>query len=288
MQNVLGTEMNTGPRQPSRLPVRGTIGLVGTVGAMALLLSFRGAPTIGGVVGSNVGQAEATDELINGAATESNAADITATPVTLTGDLIETRWGEVQVTVVLDGSDITDVRSLSLPAGDSRSAEISDYVGSVLREEAITSDSADVSVISGATYTSEAYASSLQSALDQAGDDMIPAREGGAVPADKLGEPATEVAASEPVTATGDAVAIRWGEVQVAVTVEGDDIVQVETLSIPDGDRKSRRISGYVEPVLREEAIAIDSADVSVVSGATYTSQAYAASLQSALDQLGV
>jgi uncharacterized protein with FMN-binding domain len=53
------------------------------------------------------------------------------------------------------------------------------------------------------------------------------------------------------------------------------------------GDQRSQRINSAAEPVLREEAIATDSADVSVVSGATYTSRAYAHSLQSALDRLG-
>jgi uncharacterized protein with FMN-binding domain len=57
---------------------------------------------------------------------------------------------------------------------------------------------------------------------------------------------------------------------------------------MPTGDQRSARINTSAEPILREEAIATDSADVSVVSGATYTSEAYAASLQSALDQLGL
>jgi uncharacterized protein with FMN-binding domain len=55
---------------------------------------------------------------------------------------------------------------------------------------------------------------------------------------------------------------------------------------MPDGDRRSASISQQVEPILREYALAADSADIDVVSGATYTSRAYAYSLQSALDQL--
>ena len=66
------------------------------------------------------------------------------------------------------------------------------------------------------------------------------------------------------------------------------ELVGVETLAVPLDDRRSQRINATAEPILREEAIASDSADVSVVSGATYTSEAYAASLQSALDQLGM
>ena len=70
------------------------------------------------------------------------------------------------------------------------------------------------------------------------------------------------------------------------MTVEGDQIVDVQALQLPDGDRHSASISQQVEPMLRESALAADSADIDVISGATYTSTAYAYSLQSALDQL--
>lgn len=88
------------------------------------------------------------------------------------------------------------------------------------------------------------------------------------------------------VTLTGDAMRTRFGVVQVAVTLSGGDILEVEAMSLPDGDRHSLMISQYVEPLLREEAVTADSANIDVISGATYTSRAYAASLQSALDQL--
>ena len=70
------------------------------------------------------------------------------------------------------------------------------------------------------------------------------------------------------------------------MTLEGDQIVDVQALQLPDGDRRSASISQQVEPMLRESALAVDSADIDIVSGATYTSLAYAYSLQSALDQL--
>jgi uncharacterized protein with FMN-binding domain len=87
-------------------------------------------------------------------------------------------------------------------------------------------------------------------------------------------------------TATGSAFQFRFGVVQVAVTLQGDDIIDVEALQLPDGDRRSLSISQQVEPMLRESALEADSADIDVISGATYTSLAYAYSLQSALDQL--
>jgi uncharacterized protein with FMN-binding domain len=299
--SALGIEMNNEPREPSRIPVRGAVGAVGTVGALALLLSFPGGPLApgGSVTAADEPLASdeplATDELITETTTETSGAEAVVEPLAITGDAYETRWGDVQVEITLEGSDITEVVALAMPASDDHTVEISEYVEPILREEAITYDSADVSVISGATYTSEAYALSLQSALDQAGLAESSEIAGEAEVAAE--EPAEESVAAESVaaeadgetmTATGDAVAIRWGDVQVAVTVQGDDIIGVETLAIPMDDRKSQRINTSAEPVLREEAITYDTTDVSVVSGATYTSEAYAASLQSALDQLGI
>ena len=47
--------------------------------------------------------------------------------------------------------------------------------------------------------------------------------------------------------------------------------VQVVALAMPGGDSRTDQLSAYVEPILREEAISSDSADVSVISSATYT-----------------
>ena len=156
--------MTVEPREPSRLPVRGTIATAGTVGALTLLLSFQGGPLARSVsVTVADDESPATDP-----ATDSTALAVVE-PVTYTGDVVETRWGDVQVEVTLEGADIAEVVALELPEGDHPTSEISEDVEHFLREEAISSDSADVSVISGATYTSKAYATSLQSALDQLG-----------------------------------------------------------------------------------------------------------------------
>ena len=72
----------------------------------------------------------------------------------------------------------------------------------------------------------------------------------------------------------------------VEVTVENGVITDVTALQLPDEDRKSLNISNQVEPMLQSEALQAQSADLDVISGATYTSLAYAQSLQSALDRL--
>ena len=86
-------------------------------------------------------------------------------------------------------------------------------------------------------------------------------------------------------TATGIAVATPFGPVQVQISVAGTRVVDVRTVQIPHLDGRSRDINTYAGPLLLREAIQAQSADIHVVSGATYTTAAYAQSLQSALDK---
>lgn len=85
---------------------------------------------------------------------------------------------------------------------------------------------------------------------------------------------------------TGDAVATRFGTVQVEVTVANGQLVDVAALELPSGGRDSQ-ISAYAEPILRSEALRAGTANIDTVSGATYTSMGYIQSLQSALDKAG-
>lgn len=87
---------------------------------------------------------------------------------TYTGSTIRTVYGDVQVRVSIANGRITDVQAVTLPSDRARSAYISQVAGPMLRTEAITAQSANIDVVSGATYTSIAYARSLDSALKQA------------------------------------------------------------------------------------------------------------------------
>ena len=73
---------------------------------------------------------------------------------------------------------------------------------------------------------------------------------------------------------------------QVEVTVENGTITDIIALQLPSDHQRSANISQYVEPILHDEAVQAQSANVDIVSGATYTSIGYTRSLQSALDQL--
>jgi uncharacterized protein with FMN-binding domain len=88
---------------------------------------------------------------------------------TVTGPVVSTRFGDVEVAVNVTGKRVTDVQAPELPYDRPRSASISQYVAPVLRSEALAAQSAQIDTVSGATYTSDAYAQSLQAALAQAG-----------------------------------------------------------------------------------------------------------------------
>ncbi|HEX5824250.1 MAG TPA: FMN-binding protein [Candidatus Limnocylindrales bacterium] len=88
-------------------------------------------------------------------------------------------------------------------------------------------------------------------------------------------------------TFTGQDIQMPYGDVQVRISVKNGRIVDVTALNLPSGGH-SGRISNFVAPILRRQALTAQSANIDGVSGATYTSQAYAASLQAALDAAGM
>lgn len=93
-----------------------------------------------------------------------------------------------------------------------------------------------------------------------------------------------KVLAPAGATFTGAVSTNRWGPVQVQITVTKGKITKVTALQTPSDKSKSVRINKRAVPILRSEALAAQSAQVNTVSGATYTSDSYAASLQSAID----
>jgi uncharacterized protein with FMN-binding domain len=76
--------------------------------------------------------------------------------------------------------------------------------------------------------------------------------------------------------------------VQVRITVTGTRISNIETLQTPSDASYSRQVAAYAVPILRQEALAAQGAHIDAVSGATWTSQGYADSLQGAIDRAGL
>jgi uncharacterized protein with FMN-binding domain len=89
-------------------------------------------------------------------------------------------------------------------------------------------------------------------------------------------------------TYTGDTASTRWGDVQVAITVSGGQITAVSVPVYPTGNQKDQQINARALPVLVQETVSAQSADIDMVSGATVTSEGYVESLQSARDQAGL
>jgi uncharacterized protein with FMN-binding domain len=88
-------------------------------------------------------------------------------------------------------------------------------------------------------------------------------------------------------TATGAAIDTQYGSAQVRVTVKSGKIVNIEALQLQGNDPRSLQISSGAAPILKQEALTKQSANIDAVSGATFTSASYDQSLQSALDKLG-
>jgi len=86
----------------------------------------------------------------------------------VTGSSIRTRYGNVQVQVKFTGAQITDVVPVRLPDSNDVDQEIDQQVVPILIQETLTAQSANIQAVSGATYTSNGYIQSLQSALDKA------------------------------------------------------------------------------------------------------------------------
>jgi uncharacterized protein with FMN-binding domain len=173
-------------------PKRGAVAIVVTALALVLLLSFKtpdAQPIAAGSVvspatGSSGAAVVTTPTPTSRAGSGSGSTSAAPTPApatggsaksaksTVTGSLVQTRYGDVEVQVSVANGSITDVQAVALPSGG-RSGQISRYVAPILASEALQVQSARIDIISGATYTSEAYAASLQSALDQAGIGAI-------------------------------------------------------------------------------------------------------------------
>jgi uncharacterized protein with FMN-binding domain len=103
-----------------------------------------------------------------GRATTSTTAAVTTSTRTIDGPIVTNDYGDVQVRVTFAGTRISDVQALKLPSDRARSVRISQYSAPRLRAEALQAQSANIDLVSGASYTSQSYIDSLQGALDLA------------------------------------------------------------------------------------------------------------------------
>ncbi|HXM55411.1 MAG TPA: FMN-binding protein [Candidatus Dormibacteraeota bacterium] len=153
---------------------RAVTALVATVAGVVWLVTFKVTPHTRAVASAPPASALPDTPAPSPSATAATSPPSpTPTPAirvangTFTGATVPTRFGDVQVRITVSGGKVTDVSGVQMPFDRARSAEITQYVGPILRSEAIRAQNADIDVISGATFTSEAYAESLQDALRQ-------------------------------------------------------------------------------------------------------------------------
>jgi len=164
------------------MPKRAVIATFLTTVALALLLSFK-TPQAAGLGNSGVNQAPgayATPGAAGtpgtpGAAQSAGTAGAAGNAATrggftgqVTGNAVQTPFGTVQVQVTFQNGTMTDVQALQLPSGRGHTSQVSAFAGPQLRSEALAAQSAQIDTVSGATYTSQGYIQSLQSAIDQA------------------------------------------------------------------------------------------------------------------------
>jgi len=137
----------------------------------------------------------------------------------------------------------------------------------------------------------------FEQAAPSVAGSVVPAGQGGGS-ANGSGAPAapdTRTSPSNPGTGTPDASTVTiggdvaqtpYGPVQVAVTFTGTRIVDVQTVQSPSGPESSQ-IAARSTPVLAQEVVSAQSSHIDTVSGATYTSEGYRESVQSAIDARG-
>ena len=164
------------------LPRRGAVALSLTALALVLLGNFKTPDASGVALASTVAApggapagatTPASTSTTSGTTAAAGTGGTSATTVssataTYTGTAIQTRYGAVQVQVTISSGKITGVTTLQAPSGDPHSSSISAAAAGVLSSEALAAQSAKIDTVSGATFTSQGYLASLQSALDQA------------------------------------------------------------------------------------------------------------------------
>jgi uncharacterized protein with FMN-binding domain len=139
------------------------LALVSTVAVLVLLLGYK---TTSRQIGTPAAAQSAPRSTAASSGTSGGSG--TAGAQKVTGPVVQTRWGPVQVRVSMRNGRLTDVEAVQFPNGNPRDQEINSVALPLLRSAALNAQSAQIDMVSGATVTSEGYLQSLQAALDQA------------------------------------------------------------------------------------------------------------------------
>jgi len=128
-----------------------------------------GGTTGGSSTSGTDGSSSSTGDASGTSGSSGSSGSSSTASGTFAGDTAQTQFGPVQVQIVVTNGKIADVTALQLTNRDGRSVSISQQAAPILRQETLQAQSAQIQSVSGATYTSEGYITSLQSAIDKAG-----------------------------------------------------------------------------------------------------------------------
>jgi uncharacterized protein with FMN-binding domain len=151
------------------------LAVAGTIAGLIALLSFQihpGPAAVGSLPAATLGPgpSQVTPSARTGAAAGTGPAPPSAGPaaVTTLGQAVTDQYGTIQVRIVTVGRQIRSVSFAQLVGDEELSDLINAQAGPLLLHRTLIAQSAQIDTVSGATYTSDAYRQSLQSALDKA------------------------------------------------------------------------------------------------------------------------
>jgi uncharacterized protein with FMN-binding domain len=148
------------------------LAVTGTIAGLVALLSFKShapslsaAATTGTSGGSSSSSSTSTNSLGDNFATSAQAA-LPAGERAITGNVANTVYGPVQVQLVVQSNKIIKVAVLEQPTSTIHDIQIGQFAFPQLISQTLKAQNAKIDAVSGATYTSQGYVASLQSAVD--------------------------------------------------------------------------------------------------------------------------
>ena len=147
------------------------LAITGTIAGLVALLSFKShsgtvpVASTSGTGSSSSSSSSSSARTIPGEF-QSTVGTLTTGETTVTGKVANTAYGPVQIELVVKSHKIVKVAVLEQPTNTIHDIQIGEFAFPKLISETLTSQNAKVDTVSGASYTSEGYISSLQSAVD--------------------------------------------------------------------------------------------------------------------------
>ncbi len=152
--------------------------VTGTVAGLVALLSFKShSPTVpvaatsgtgGGSSSSSSSSTSTSTTTVPGEFPEGSlAGKLTPGETAVTGHVANTVYGPVQIQLIVKNSKIVKVAVLQQPMNTIHDIQIGEFAFPRLISETLAAQNAKIDTVSGASYTSAGYISSLQSAVDQ-------------------------------------------------------------------------------------------------------------------------